>query len=361
MRVLLCPDKFKGTLTARQVAESFETGWRRARPSDELELVPLADGGEGTLDALVGETGRRVKVTVTGPLGDPVEAALGLLSDGTAVVESARAAGWALLSPERRDPMRATTRGVGELIGAALEQGAERVLVCLGGSATNDGGAGMAAGLGVELLSAGGDAIAAGGASLIDLARIDMRGTHPRLASVDVVGLSDVDNPLCGPTGASVVYGPQKGASADDVWLLDRALGHLAAVVQRDLGVALEDEPGAGAAGGLGFGLMAFCGGGGGAPGGGGSGGGGPAPPDLIVTGEGALDLTSMRGKVVGGVLRLATLVSKPVAVVCGRADVRPEGVRVVSLVEQVGERAAVGGARNAVEEVAQAMAQEQG
>ena len=150
MRVLVCPDKFRGTLTARQASEAFAVGWRSVRPGDELDLVPMADGGEGTLDALAG-AGTVARIAVTGPLGDPVDADLGLLADGSAVVESARAAGLALLSPERRRPTRTTTRGVGDLMRAALDGGAERLLVCLGGSATNDGGAGMAAALGARL------------------------------------------------------------------------------------------------------------------------------------------------------------------------------------------------------------------
>jgi glycerate kinase len=360
MRVLLCPDKFKGTLTARQAAEAFETGWLRSRPEDLVELLPLADGGEGTLDALATE-GRRLTVRVTGPLGDPVDAELGILEQGTAIVESARAAGLQLLSLERRDPKRTTTRGVGELILAAMDEGAERVLVCLGGSATNDGGAGMAAALGVSFTNAEGEPIAPGGAGLIDLAHVDMRDLDPRLAKTEVVGLTDVDNRLCGPGGASNTYAPQKGATLADVALLDRALMHLDAVVQKDTGRYVSDDPGAGAAGGLGFGLMVFCG--------------ARLRPgfeavaeavslerraaaaDLVVTGEGALDATSLRGKVVGGVLRIAQLAGTRAVIVCGRADVRPEGVEVVSLVEEAGEERAVNDPRASLEEAAQALA----
>ena len=264
MRILVAPDKFRGTLTARQAAEAFATGWRRERPDDDLELMPMADGGEGTMDALVDALGGRVEAaTVTGPLGDRVEAAFASVSskDGRlGVVEMARASGLALLDEGRRDPLRTTTRGTGELMARAIDAGAERLVVCIGGSATNDGGVGMASALGGRFLDATGRPIADGGEALVTLARIDLSAMHPGLARVQVTGACDVDNPLTGPSGASAVYGPQKGASADVVAVLDRALGHLAAVVERDLAIALRDEPGAGAAGGLGFGLMAFCG-----------------------------------------------------------------------------------------------------
>src|SRR5438034_553712 len=343
MRVLVCPDKFRGTLTARQAADAIARGWRRARPDDDVDIAPLADGGEGTLDVLTtldDTSARRISATVTGPLGDPVEALAGVVA-GTGIVEMARASGIQLLEDGRRDARRSTTRGTGELMGVLLGEGVERLLVCLGGSATNDGGAGMARALGMRLLDAAGDGVGDGGAALLGLARIDARGVDPRLASVDVVGLTDVDNPLCGPRGASVTFGPQKGASSDDVWELDHALGHLAAVVAKDLGVDLQHEPGAGAAGGLGFGLLAFCG--------------ATLRPgvevvmdtvgfaeriaraDVVVTGEGSFDEQSLHGKVADGVLRAAALAGVPVAVACGRAMVHPAGVTVRSLVERVG------------------------
>jgi len=365
MRVLVAPDKFRGTLTARQAAEAIETGWRRARPDDDVDLVPMADGGEGTLEALVDAQGGRVEATTaTGPLGDPVDAAFGIVdtADGlTGVVESARASGLALLGEGRRDPLRTTTRGTGQLILAALDAGARRVVVCLGGSATNDGGVGMAAALGIRFLDAQGRDLAGGGAAVLDLARIDGRDLHPAVAGASFLGATDVENPLCGPAGASHVYGPQKGASPDDVFLLDRALGHLAAVVHHDLGIALKDEPGAGAAGGLGFGLLAFCGArlrrgvdvvmdavdlGGRMEGAG-----------LVITGEGSLDAQSLYGKVPAGVIRLAGLHSVPVAVLCGRAEVTPDGVTVRSLVDRVGEEDALGHARRSLELLANELA----
>lgn len=358
MRVLVAPDKFRGTLTARQAAEAIETGWRRARPADSLDLVPMADGGEGTLEALVeAQGGRIVAATVTGPLGDVVDAAFGLVEtvDGpTGVVESARASGLAVLGEGRRDPLHTTTRGTGELIVAALEAGARRVVVCLGGSATNDGGVGMASALGIRFLDARGKDLGDGGEALLELARIDERDLHPAVAAASFLGATDVENPLCGPSGASHVYGPQKGASPNDVFLLDRALSHLAAIVHHDLGIALKDEPGAGAAGGLGFGLLAFCGArlrrgvdvvidavdlGGKMDG-----------ADLVITGEGSLDAQSLYGKVPAGVIRLAALLSVPVAVLCGRSEVTPEGVTVRSLVDRVGEQAALGDARRSLE-----------
>jgi glycerate kinase len=365
MRVLVCPDKFRGTLTARQAAEAIETGWRRSRPVDVLDLVPMADGGEGTLEALVdAQGGRIVAATVTGPLGDPVDAAFGLVETAeglTAVVESARASGLALLGEGRRDPLRTTTRGTGELILAALEAGARRVVVCLGGSATNDGGVGMAAALGIRFLDAQGRELADGGAALLALKRIDEGDLHPAIATASFLGATDVENPLCGPSGASHVYGPQKGASPEDVFLLERGVSHLAAIVHHDLGIALKDEPGAGAAGGLGFGLLAFCGArlrrgvdvvmeavdlGGRMEG-----------TDLVITGEGSLDAQSLFGKVPAGVIRLAGLLSVPVAVLCGRSEVTPAGVTVRSLVDRVGEEAALGDARRSLELLASELA----
>jgi glycerate kinase len=273
------------------------------------------------------------------------------------VVEMAQASGLGLLAQERRAPRRTSTRGTGELMVAAIEGGARRLLVCLGGSATNDGGAGMASALGVRFLDVRGDELSPGGEALLQLARIDASRLHPGLAGVVVIGACDVDNPLTGPAGASAVYGPQKGASSDDVWVLDRALGHLAAVVHRDLAIGLKDEPGAGAAGGLGFGLMAFC---------------GArlrrgvdvvmealdlparvAGADLVLTGEGSLDAQSLRGKVPAGVLGAASAAGVPAAVVCGRAEVAPPGVPVFSLVERVGEEAALEDARRSLELVA--------
>ncbi len=368
MRVLACPDKFRGTLTAREAADAIARGWRRARPGDELVVLPLADGGEGTLDVVapVDEhaptPARRITRIVAGPRGDPVEATAGVV-DATGIVEMARASGLQLLTEARRDPRRTTTRGTGELMRALLDEGVGTILVCLGGSATNDGGSGMARALGIRFLDAAGEEIGDGGTALLDLARIDARGVDPRLAGVNVVGVTDVDNPLCGPRGASAVFGPQKGATDEAVWELDRALGHLAAVAVHDLGVDRRDEPGAGAAGGLGFGLLAFCG--------------AILRPgvdvvmeatgfaerldgaDVAVTGEGSFDEQSLHGKVADGVIRAATMRNVPVAVLCGTALIHPEGVTVRSLVERVGPDRAFADPRRSLEIVAEEVASE--
>jgi glycerate kinase len=366
MQVLVAPDKFRGTLTARQAAEAVETGWMRVRPGDDLDLAPMADGGEGSLDALIDALGGTTHaVTVRGPLGDPVEAAYGLAEapDGRlAVVEMARASGLALLSEARRDPLSASTFGTGELIGAALGHEPDRIVVCIGGSATNDGGAGMAQALGARLLDAEGVDLGPGGAALSGLARIDTTGMDTRLRRVKMIVAGDVIDPLCGPSGASAVYGPQKGASAEDVRRLDRALAHLAAVVARDLGIDLKDEPGAGAAGGLGFGLMAFCG--------------ARLRPgvdvvmeavglgarleraSLVITGEGKFDAQSLRGKTPAGVLRLAALARVSAVIVCGAAEIpAPTGATVASLSERFGLEQALSNTRRCLETLSEELA----
>jgi glycerate kinase len=225
-------------------------------------LVPVADGGDGTVNALVDSTGGQLfRSIVTGPLGQPLEATWGVMGDGrTAVIEMAQASGLALMPPRRRNPMTTTTRGTGELIKKALDEGFNRIIVGLGGSATNDGGAGMAGALGARFLDHEGESLPQGGAALARLDRIDVSRMDPRLASTAVVAATDVTNPLCGPTGASAVYGPQKGASPEGVAELDAALMNFGSVVRRDLGQEVMDRPGAGAAGGLGAGLMAFTG-----------------------------------------------------------------------------------------------------
>jgi glycerate kinase len=226
-------------------------------------LVPVADGGDGTLEALVNTTGGQTfRSIVTGPLGQAVEAMWGVMGDGqTAVVEMARASGLALVPQKRRNPRMTTTRGTGEIVKEALGKGFTRIIVGLGGSATNDAGAGMATALGARLLDAQGQPLPNGGAALARLASIDVSNLHPKLAEATIIGATDVTNLLCGPTGASAVYGPQKGATPEMVAELDAALRHFAGVVRRDLGKDVLDRPGSGAAGGLGAGLMAFTGG----------------------------------------------------------------------------------------------------
>ncbi len=360
MRALICPDKFRGTLSARAAADALASGWLRVRPADHVDVLPMADGGEGTLGSLVDAMGgSTTTVRVRGPLGDPIDAAFGL-ADGpggrTGIVEMARASGLSLLAAGRRDPARTTTAGTGDLMRAALDAGAGRLIVSVGGSATNDGGTGMASALGVRFQDVHGEDLGAGGGELLELARIDMGGLDPRIRGTAIVCACDVDSPLCGPSGASRTFAEQKGATAEDALVLDRALGHLAAVVHRDLGVDVADEPGSGAAGGLGFGLAAFC---------------GArlargadvvmaaagfdahlAEADLVVTGEGAFDATSLRGKLVGEVLRRAELAGVSAVIVCGRTDGTDAPVRVISLVERAGAERAEAEARRLLDEV---------
>ena len=261
IKVIIAPQSFKGAVSALEAARAIERGVLAADPGADTVLVPVADGGDGTLQALVDSTGGRVfQSAVTGPLGTPLEATWGVMGDGeTAVVEMAQPSGLARVPAHLRDPRSTTTRGTGEIIGEALGRGYRRIIVGLGGSATNDGGAGMAAALGVRFLDQAGQPIPDGGAALARLDRVDVSDRDPRLAQVEIVGATDVTNPLCGPIGASAVYGPQKGATPQMVAELDAALENFARVLSRDLGLDLSERPGAGAAGGLGAGLMAFA------------------------------------------------------------------------------------------------------
>lgn len=262
VKIVAAPQALKGSLDAAEVGLAIAAGVQRVQPRAEVLVVPVADGGEGTVVALVAATeGRLLIQRVKGPLGEPVDATYGLLGGEplTAAIEMAAASGLPLVPPERRDPRVTTTFGTGELMRAALDAGARRILVGIGGSATNDGGAGMARALGARLLDADGHDLPNGGAALARLATIDMSGFDPRLAACEVVVASDVNNPLCGPQGASAIYGPQKGATPEIVAELDAALKHYAAIVQQDLGLDVAYVPGAGAAGGLGAGLLAFA------------------------------------------------------------------------------------------------------
>ncbi len=242
------------------MARAIEAGVKRIVPDALTVLKPMADGGEGTVQALVDATGGEIITTgVTGPLGETVNAHWGILNDRvTAVIEMAAASGLPLVPPEKRNPLITTTYGTGELILAALDKGCRKLIIGIGGSATNDGGAGMAQALGARFLDAGGKELAPGGAALADLEHIDATNLDPRLAGFEVTLACDVNNPLCGPRGASAIYGPQKGATPELVAQLDAALAHYAGVVRKDLGADVRDVAGAGAAGGLGMGLIVF-------------------------------------------------------------------------------------------------------
>jgi glycerate kinase len=323
MRILICPQEFKGTLTAREAAAAMAYGAARAVPDAELDIVPLSDGGPGLQDVLIAATGGQVMTAmVEDPLARTVEAEWALLDDGSAAIEMAAAAGLWRVSEDERDPMIATTYGVGQLILAALDHGCRTIIVGLGGSATNDGGAGMSAALGARRLDTNGNVLPPGGAALARLDRIDVSGLDPRLDEATVIAATDVRNPLCGPDGASLVYGPQKGATADQALELDAGLRRWADVIERNMGIAVADVKGAGAAGGLGAGLIAFCG----------------AEvrsgfeviaeivrlrqridgADLVITGEGRLDGQTGFGKTVAGAARLAQEYGTPVLAVPG-------------------------------------------
>ena len=260
MRFLVAPDSFKGSLTAAEAAGAMARGLRSVFPATEILEIPVADGGEGTVESLLSATGGTSRCTrVRGPLGDTVEAIWGVLGDGrTAVIEAAAASGLGLVPEERRDPRLTSTFGTGELVKAALEAGFRRILLGLGGTGTNDGGAGFARALGVRFLDAEGRDLPEGGAALDRLARVDACGLDPRLRETEILVASDVDSPLCGPRGATAVFGPQKGLPPEGVQALDAALANLARIASRDMGRDVADRPGAGAAGGLGAGLLWF-------------------------------------------------------------------------------------------------------
>ncbi len=261
LRIVVAPQAFKQSIAARAAAIAIQNGVLSAVPVAEPVLLPGADGGDGTLAALIDTTrGRYFTAYVTGPLGETVSAQWGVMGDGqTAVIEMALASGLALIPDDRRDPRTATTYGTGQLMRAALDAGYTRIIVGLGGSATNDGGTGMASALGVRLLDASGDPLPPGGAALANLRAIDTSGLHPGIPHATIVGATDVTNPLCGDTGASAIFGPQKGATPEIVQELDGCLANLSRVIQSQLGLNVADIPGASAAGGLGAGLIAFA------------------------------------------------------------------------------------------------------
>jgi glycerate kinase len=332
-RVLIAADKFKGSLTAVQVAERVTAGLRRVVPGLPVEALPVADGGDGTVDAAVAAGFARHEVRVAGPLGQEVTAAFAL-RDGTAVVEMAEASGLQRLPAGVFAPLTASTYGSGELLRAALDAGARTIVFGVGGSATTDGGAGMLTALGARFLDEDGEPVTPGGGGLADLARADLSGLDPRLSSVELVLASDVDNPLTGPKGAPAVYGPQKGASPDDVAALDAALAHFAKVLAAEAGPRAAEyaaAPGAGAAGGIGYGALLL---------------GARFRPgievmldvlgfaaaleraSLVITGEGSLDEQTLHGKAPAGVAAAARSAGRTVVAVCGRLTLPGEALQ---------------------------------
>lgn len=324
MKIVIAPDSFKESLTALEAATAIENGMKKILPEAIFVKVPMADGGEGTVQSLVDATGGKIITkTVTGPLGTPVDAFFGISGDEkTAVIEMAAASGLHLVPLGERNPMVTTTRGTGELIAAALDYGVEHIIIGIGGSATNDGGAGMARALGIMLLDSDGKEIGEGGGALDSLAAVNMDGIDKRLEAVKIDVACDVDNPLTGLRGASHIFGPQKGAIPEMVEILDNNLRHFAEIIRTDLGKDIEHVSGAGAAGGLGGGLMAFL----------------SAElkrgvdivleaanlethlldADFVITGEGKIDGQTIFGKTPIGVAKTAKRHNVPVIAIAG-------------------------------------------
>ncbi|BBQ77002.1 glycerate kinase [Raoultella ornithinolytica] len=324
MKIVIAPDSYKESLSALDVATAIEAGFQEIYPDAEYVKLPVADGGEGTVEAMVAATqGRLVQVTVTGPLNKPVDAFYGLSGDERcAFIEMAAASGLEIVPPACRNPLLTTTWGTGELIRHALDAGVQQIIIGIGGSATNDGGAGMVQALGGKLLTADNQQIASGGGALEQLARIDLSELDSRLADCRIDVACDVTNPLTGPEGATAVFGPQKGATAEMIVRLDRALAHYARIIQRDLAVDVLHLEGGGAAGGMGAALYAFCG--------------ARLRPgieivtdalhlaelvadaDLVITGEGRIDSQTIHGKVPVGVAKVAQRYNVPVIAIAG-------------------------------------------
>ncbi|HID9469708.1 TPA: glycerate kinase [Serratia liquefaciens] len=358
-KVVIAPDSFKESLSALEVAEAIERGFRQIFPQVQYVKLPMADGGEGTVDSMVAATGGEiVTVAVTGPLGQPVQAFYGLLGEGeTAVIEMAAASGLHLAPKVQRDPRMTTSYGTGELILAALERDVKTIILGIGGSATNDGGAGMMQALGARLLDENRQALPPGGAALAQLAYIDLSGVDSRLQQVSITAACDVDNPLCGANGASAVFGPQKGATPEMVTQLDAALRHYGTLLEQATGREVINAPGAGAAGGMGAALLGMLN--------------ARLRPgieivietlqleealrdaDLVITGEGRLDSQSIHGKTPIGVARVAKRFGLPVIGIAGSLSkdyqvVHQHGIdaafsvldRVVSLEEALAEAA---------------------
>ena len=332
VKITVAIDSFKGSLSSQEAGEAVREAAGAVYPDADVSVIPLADGGEGTAEALLAARGGRVRtVTVSGPLGKKVDASYSILPDNTAVIEMSAAAGITLISDKERDPMRATTFGVGELLSDAIGEGCRKLIIGIGGSATNDGGAGMLAALGYKLLDKEENPIPIGASGLSVLEGIDLSQADPRIKECDILVACDVENPLVGPLGASAVFGPQKGASTEDVKLLDGWLSKFASITKETLGVDHSADKGAGAAGGLGFALIAYLG----------------ArltsgielvmresglekhiiDSDIVFTGEGRLDRQSAMGKAPAGVAKLARKHGKPVIALSGAVAEGAEGL----------------------------------
>lgn len=331
MRIVIAPDSFKGCLSALNVALAMSRGVQRVYPESVIDLIPMADGGEGTVEAILSAVrGEKIEINVTDPLGRSIGASYGLIDEGgTAIIEMAAASGLTLLNNEERNPRLTSTQGTGELIRDALERGVKKILLGIGGSATNDGGAGLAVALGVRLLDAQGKELPQGGAALANLVNIDMSGIDPRLSEVQIEVACDVQNRLCGSEGASAIYGPQKGANPEDIRVLDAALRNLGERLSEYAGTNLLKLVGGGAAGGLGAGVVGFLG--------------AKLRPgsqmvlevanaeekiqhaDLVLTGEGRTDFQTAYGKAPVGVAALAKNYGVPVLVISGSVEGLPD------------------------------------
>lgn len=323
MNILIVSDSYKGSCSSIEVANSIEKGIKSVDKRIRINKLPIADGGEGTIDSIIQVTKGKIKyLDVLDPLGRKIKSKYGLLPGNEAIVEMAAASGLDLLEDTELNPLKTTTYGTGQLINAAIEDGAKRIYVGIGGSATNDGGVGMAKALGVSFKDESGKEIALGGEELIRIDKIDISNINKKIYDVEIIVISDVNNPLCGENGASYVYGPQKGARLEDIKKLDKALSHLADVIKRDLNKDIKNLKGAGAAGGLGGGLVAFC----------------DASiksgieimldiinidyylkdTDLVITGEGRIDGQSIHGKVPVGVAKRSKKYNIPVVAIVG-------------------------------------------
>ncbi len=338
MRIITAPDSFKGSLSAKDLCLAMEEGILKADPNAEVVHLPMADGGEGTIESMVFAThGEIFTAEVQDPLGRTIQARYGCLGDGrTAVIEMAQASGLPLLKEEERNPLIASSFGTGQLIRNCLDRGYSRILIGLGGSATNDGGMGMMRALGMEFLDAEGRSLPEGGAGLLALSRIDASRLDSRIANTSFIAASDVTNPLCGENGASHIFGPQKGADREAVLRLDAALKHYAEIIKRQFAVDIIEQPGAGAAGGMGAGAMAFLG----------------AEmrsgieivmefchfseqierADLVMTGEGKLDSQTLSGKVIAGICKLAKQNRVPAVALCGSMSLQAKDMDLLGL-----------------------------